>query len=372
MKICILTSVHPVFDVRIFQKQAKTLVKNGYNVTLIAQHNSNESVDGIKIIALPKPRNRFQRTLIDWKLFKLALKQKSDIYHFHDPELLPFGVLLKILTRAKIIYDVHEHYPNAILDRTWIPACLRKIISKLFAFAEKIFVPFLDLVIYTTPLVGARYKKMKVRTERIENYPLLGSSEPYVFSARQKHIIYLGWMSKIRGLYELIEAFALVTKKYPEWKLYLLGAIMPASFAEKIEKLIEKLNIGRHIMIIPWVSFKEKEKYLKQVSIGIVTYLPYANNISCLPNKLFEYMLAGLPVIASNFSLYKEVVEGNNCGICVDPTNQKKMAEAIEYLIAHPNESEKMGENGRRAILEKYNWDNETKKLLGIYKNFKM
>lgn len=367
MKICILTSVHPTFDVRIFQKQAKTLVGSGYDVTLIAQHGSNELVDGIKIIALPKSKNRFQRILIGWKLFKLALKQKSDIYHFHDPELLLLGVLLKVLTRAKIIYDVHEHYPNAILDRTWIPACLRKTTSKLFAFVEKILVPFLDLVIYTTPAVGERYKKMKIKTERIENYPLLGLADLYKSSTRQKHIVYLGLMSRIRGTHELIEAFALVAGKYPGWKLYLVGTIMPASFAEEIEKLIKKLNIGQHIRLVSQVSFEEKEKYSKQASVGIVTYLPYANNISCLPNKLFEYMLAGLPVIASNFPLYREVVEGNKCGITVDPTNPKKIAAAIEYLITYPSEREKMGENGRKAISEKYNWENESKKLLEIY-----
>lgn len=371
MKVCILTSVHQVFDVRIFRKQAKTLAGAGYNVTLIAQHDSNETVDGIKIIALPKPKNRLLRILIDWKLLKLAFKQKSDIYHFHDPELLPFGVLLKILTKAKIIYDVHEHYPNAILDKEWIPKYARKLISKLFDIIEKMLVHFIDVVIYTTPIVGQRYQKIKVKAKRIENYPLLSLSELYKSLTHQKHIIYLGGMSKIRGIYELIKAFKLVIEKCPEWKLYLVGTIMPASFAEEIEKLIEKSNISKHIRLIPWVSFEEKEKYSKQASIGIVAYLPYANNISCLPNKLFEYMLAGIPVVASNFPLYKEIVEGNTCGITIDPTNVQEIAKAIEYLIKHPEKARKMGENGRKAVLEKYNWENEAKKLLKVYENLK-
>lgn len=369
MNVCILTSVHQVFDVRIFQKQAKTLSRAGYNVTLIAQHDYNESINGIKIIALPKAKNRFQRIGIDWKLLQLALKQKADIYHFHDPELLPIGLLLKFLTRAKVIYDIHEHYPNAILDKEWIPKYARRISSKLFNIIEKMLVPLLDVVIYTTPIVGQRYQKMKVKTEQIENYPVLSLSERYKSSIRQKHILYLGGMSKIRGTYELIKVFTRVIKKYPEWKLYLVGTIMPASFDREIEKLIEKSNIRQHIKLIPWVSFEEKEKYSKQASIGVVTYLPYANNISCLPNKLFEYMSAGLPVIASNFPLYKEVVEGSACGITVDPANIKEVAKAIEYLIKRPEKARKMGENGKRAVLEKYNWENESKKLLKIYQN---
>ena len=366
-KICILTSVHPVFDTRIFYKEAKTLAEAGYDVTLIARHDKDETVDGIKIIALPKSKNRIWRILTGWKLLKLALRQKANIYHFHDPELLPLSILLKILTRAKVIYDVHEHYPNAILDKYWIPKFLRKIISKLFAFVEKLLVPFLNFVIYTTPIVGERYKKMKILSERIENYPLIKLSES-IKKNPQKNIIYLGGMTKIRGTCELLKAFAIIIKKYPDWKLYLIGDIKPKTFTDEVNELISRLNINKNIQLVSWVSYEEKDRYSATASIGIVTFLPYANNISCLPNKLFEYMLISLPVVASNFPLYKKVIEESKCGVCIDPTKPIEIAKAIEYLIEHPEEAKKMGENGRRAILEKYNWENESKKLLKIYK----
>jgi len=365
-KVCILTSAHPALDNRIFYKEAVTLAKSGYDVRLIAQHNTNEVVEGVKIIALPKPKNRLERiTKIQWQVFKLALREKTDIYHFHDPELILIALLLKFFTKRKVIYDVHEHYPNAILDKYWIPRFLRKIISKLFTLIEKILVPCLDYVIYTTPIVGERYKKMRVATERIENYPLLSLIS--YNENRQKYIVYLGGMDKIRGILELLEAFNLVIKKHHDWKLYLIGKIEPENFTKELDKLISKLNIKKHIKLIPQIPYKEKEKYSSQASIGIVTYLPFANNISCLPNKMFDYMLVGLPVVASNFLLYKEIIEGNNCGICVDPTNPREIAKAIEYLIEHPEKAKKMGENGRRAVLEKYNWENESKKLLKIY-----
>ena len=97
--------------------------------------------------------------------------------------------------------------------------------------------------------------------------------------------------------------------------------------------------------------------------MGIITYLPYPNNTSCLPNKLFDYMLMGLPVVASDFPLYREVVEPNHCGLTVDPTRPEEIARAMEYLIEHPHEARQMGENGRRAVLEKYNWEKESRKL---------
>lgn len=108
--ICMLSSAHSAFDVRIFYKEAKSLSKAGYEVVIISQHDKEEIVDNIKIITLPMPKNRFHRmTNIVWKLFKLALKEKADVYHFHDPELIPIGILLK-LKRMKIIYDVHGDY----------------------------------------------------------------------------------------------------------------------------------------------------------------------------------------------------------------------------------------------------------------------
>jgi len=367
-KICILTSVHPVFDDRIFHKEANALAGAGYNVRLIAQHEKDDIVNRIKIIALPKPINRLERFFkLDYLTYKKALQQKADIYHFHDPELLPWMVILKKKTKAKIIYDVHEHYPNAILDKYWINKFLRFLISKFFDFIERMLVPMLDFVIYTTPIVGERYKKMKITSQGIENYPIIQLSKNFKKNP-QKRIIYLGGITKIRGIVELIKAFSIILKKHHDWKLYLLGNITPKIFFTEINKLILSLNIKKNVKLINWVPYREKEKYSSMASIGVVTYLPYANHTSCLPNKLFDYMLVGLPVVASNFSLYKEIVEKNNCGICVNPLIPEKIAKTIEYLIEHPNEVKKMGENGRKAVLEKYNWESESKKLLGIYK----
>ena len=136
-KVCILTSVHTPFDTRIFHKQAKSLLKAGYDVTLIAQHDKDEVVDEVKILALSKPRNRLWRMLGTWRIFKLAYRQKADVYHFHDPELLPMGLFLKLLKKGKVIYDVHEDYPKAILTKSWLPSMVRRPVSSVFTFLEK-------------------------------------------------------------------------------------------------------------------------------------------------------------------------------------------------------------------------------------------
>ena len=365
-KVCILTSVHIPFDGRIFHKQAKSLAKAGYDVVLIARHDKAEIVDGVRMVPLPEPKNRLQRmTTLLWRLYRLAVREDADVYHFHDPELMPIGLLLK-LHRKKVIWDVHEHYPNSILDKFWIPQSLRRCVSKAVDLFEHLVVRWYDYVIYTTPFVGARYGKLKVRSSPIENYPMIGLAEGFERDP-QKRIVYLGVMSRIRGLVEVVEAFSTVVRRHPSWELCLLGTCRPASFETQLRTLAQARGIAENVTFIPWVPYDQKENFLAQAAVGVITYLPYANNTSCLPNKLFDYMLVGIPVIASDFPLYRQVVEPHRCGLIVTPDQPEQIAEAMMYLIEHPQEACVMGENGRRAVLETYNWEQESAKLLRIY-----
>ncbi len=304
-------------------------------------------------------------TKVMWRLYRLAVRENADVYHFHDPELMLVGLLLKIRGK-RVIWDVHEHYPNSILDKYYLPKLLRRFVSKSFDLFERAVVRFFDYVIYTTPFVGQRYETMKVRSGRIENYPISELSETFERDPQEK-IIYLGGMSRIRGLVEVVEAFGIIAKKYPRWELCLVGSCRPASLEQELKGLAIRLGIEANVKFVAWVPYQEKERLSSQASMGVVTYLPYANNTSCLPNKLFDYMLVGLPVIASDFPLYREVVEPNRCGLIVDPSKPDQIARAMEYLIEHPQEARQMGEDGRRAVQEKYNWERESRRLLEIY-----
>jgi glycosyltransferase involved in cell wall biosynthesis len=304
-------------------------------------------------------------TRVLWRLYRLAVQENADVYHFHDPELMIPGLLLKRRGK-KVIWDVHEHYPNSILDKYYLAKPLRRFISKSFDLLERVVVRFFDYVIYTTPFVGQRYQTMKVRSGPVENYPIVKLSETFTRDP-QERIIYLGGMSRIRGLAEVVEAFALVAKKHPGWELCLVGLSRPASFEQELRDLAGRLGVAANVKFVAWVPYEEKERLSAQASMGIITYLPYPNNTSCLPNKLFDYMLMGLPVVASNFPLYRDVVETHHCGLTVDPARPQEIARAMAYLIDHPQEARQMGENGRRAVLEKYNWEKESRRLLQIY-----
>ena len=370
-KICILTSVHPVFDTRVFHKEAKTLANAGYDVTLVAQHHKDETINGIKIIALPKPKNRFERFIrLDYLTYKKALNQKADVYHFHDPELLPWIVKLKRKTKAKIIYDIHENIPSQILTKLWIPRILRKPLSKFYQSKEKKILPFIDWIILAEDSYLKIYKNYQ-NISVIKNYPLI-SKESFPNETEYRHktpeLVYVGGVSRERGLFEMLKTIKILKQKFNNIKLKIIGTIDTKTKLQ-MNNIINSYKIKNNIIIYGKIPHPKIFNLLSQSNIGLCILHPTPNYIKSLATKILEYMIAKLPVIASNFPLWEKIVEGNDCGICVDPLKPKKIAEAIEYLIEHPSEAKQMGGNGKKAVLEKYNWENESKKLLEIYKN---
>lgn len=373
-KVCILTTVHPPFDTRIFHKQAKTLVRAGYDVTLIAQHEKDEVVDGVRIVALPKLRNRFVRIFcLTWRAFRLALRQQADIYHFHDPELLPIGVLLKLLTRAKVIYDVHEDVRRQILNKSWLPSWSRRFLVLTYALCEGICLPFIDRIVIAEDSYIKHFRD-RWNVVAIRNYPLLSYfklSRGTNAEGRPENtfeVFYVGGVTRLRGTIQLVEALRILKSDgYQRVRLRLVGPLMPPSLKTELGSLVQRYGLQEEVFIPGPVPHERVSELLAKAHVGIATLHPDPNYVESLPTKLFEYMAAGLPVVASNFPLWREIVEGNNCGLCVDPLDPKAIAEAVEYLLTHPEEAHRMGGNGRRAVEEKYNWEREGERLLKLY-----
>ncbi|MFA5386569.1 MAG: glycosyltransferase family 4 protein [Candidatus Paceibacterota bacterium] len=361
-KICILTSVHSALDIRIFHKEAKTLANADYSVVLIAQHNKEEIISGIKIIPLSRPKNRFCRIFfLTKKVYGLALEQKADIYHFHDPEFLPWAVKLKRKTGAKIIYDVHENVPKQILSKYWIPNILKGFIALLVNVLEKFYARKMDRIIVATENISERFPREK--TEVIRNFPdfsKINNILPIDYNKKLPIVLYQGGIVEIRGIRQIVAAAGTLKEKIELW---LIGSFSPANFRKEI--LTKKTEA--YIKYKGYLPFEKMCRFLKRADIGLVLFLPEPNHIESLPNKIFEYMAAGIPVIASNFPLWKNIIEENKCGICVNPLEPKEIVKAIEYLIKYPEKAKEMGKNGKKAVLEKYNWENESRKLLKNY-----
>jgi len=364
-KVCILTTVHPPFDTRIFHKQAKTLVEAGYDVTLIAQHDRDEVVDGVKIIALPKPKNRLARILgLTWKAFRLALQQKADVYHFHDPELVPVGVALKVLTQARVIYDVHEDYSLQILSKEWLPPSFRPILARIVAGLERVASQVFDGMVAATPAIARRFPAEKTVT--VQNFPLLSEfadKPPVPYMRRPPWVVYVGGLAAIRGVFEMVKAMSYLPA-HLEACLVLAGAFMPP----ELQTQVSALPGWEKVRFLGWQTRPEVIALLNKSRVGLVLFHPEPNHVKAKPNKLFEYMAAGVPVVASDFPLWRQIIEETGGGLVADPLDPQAIAEAIAWLLEHPQEAAAMGERGRRAVPAKYNWNREAEKLLALYR----
>jgi glycosyltransferase involved in cell wall biosynthesis len=362
VKICHLTSVHHRHDVRIFSKELGSLEKAGYEVTVIvADGKGSEKQNGYNILDIGKPKNRIKRIIISTKkVYKKALEVNAEIYHFHDPELLMFGQKLKKRGK-KVIYDVHEDVPRQILRKYWIPKPLRKLISSKVEKYENHLASKMDYIITATPFIRDRFLKVNKNTIDINNFPILETSQnPANWIHKKPEVCYIGSLTKVRGMKEMVNAFASLENV----KLNLAGNYSPEEFRDELTATQGWERVNE----LGFVNRTQAKEIMDRSLVGLVTLHPIINYIDSLPVKMFEYMGAGIPVIASDFPLWKEIVEKNNCGICVDPNDPRKIQEAIMFIINNQDKAKKMGENGFKLVNEKFNWENEKIKLMGLYK----
>jgi glycosyltransferase involved in cell wall biosynthesis len=361
--VCLLTSVHRPFDVRIFHKEAQSLTKAGYLVTIVAPHGENMQRDGVEIKAVPVPRTRPERmSLTLWRVFRSALNTKASTFHFHDPELIPVGMLLKLLGK-RVVYDVHEDVPADILDKSWIPPLLRRPIARAVAWTEALAASRFDAIVAATPAIARSFPKKKTLT--VQNFPQFDvqlGAETTSYRDREPLIVYVGGISELRGAREMIEAMSLLCES-TRARLQLAGSFDPP---ESQQELANQPGWGR-VDFLGWLSPTEVRELLGKSRLGLVVFHAIENHVMSQPNKLFEYMSAGLPVVASDFPLWRSIIQEAGCGILVDPVNPADIAGAIRWLLERPAEAEAMGQRGREAVRRVYNWENEERKLVELY-----
>jgi glycosyltransferase involved in cell wall biosynthesis len=365
-KIAHLTTVHTPFDVRIFHKECKSLSRAGYNVTLIACHGGDEIREGIRIRALPKSRGRLSRMIMGtWAIYRKAIREDAELYHFHDPELLPVGLLLRMRGKL-VVYDVHEYLSADIAAKRYIPRHFRRPLARIVGAIESLSSRFFSGVVMATAIASRTFAIQDCRQVVANNYPILQEFQslvPTVWDRRSIAVGYVGEISKDRCFAELVQAMALLPD-HLQATLKLAGSFSPPQLKEELSAM-EGWDRTRVMGVLDRAGVAS---LLADVRAGLVLLKPTPAYLESAAVKMFEYMAAGIPVIACDFPRYREIVEDAKCGLLVQPDDPVAIAGAIEFILAHPEEAEEMGKQGREAVLSKYNWASEERKLLQLYR----
>lgn len=355
-----MTSVHRHDDVRIYHKEAKALKSAGYDVVILCNDYEGVDSDGIEFIKQEVPKERMKRILFAPKLFyKKAKSIDCDYYHFHDPELL--GVGAKLSKTHKVIYDVHEDVPRQILNKPYLKPATAKLASRFFEKHESRAVKKLYAIVAAVPVIYDRMKQLNSNTIMVCNYPKLEEFPPYnkeINAHKNNSVCYIGGITKIRGIFEMVEAI-----DKTNIKLILAGEFETPQLKHQVESMSGYKNVDYR----GFLGRSEVNGVLSEAAAGLVTLYPLPQYLPSLPVKMFEYMIAKVPVIASNFPYWESIVNDASCGICIDPTKPNEIRDAIKYLVDNPEIAAQMGDNGRKSVIQKYNWDIEKTKLLELY-----
>lgn len=358
-KVVHISTVHHYLDVRIFEKMCKSLSKSGYEVSLLIQHDGDIKTSGVSIIGLPTSKRKMDRiTKVIPSMLKKVLKlERAAILHLHDPELLLFGVFFKLLG-FKVIYDVHEDLPKDILSKDWIPSYLRKMLSFIVKWFEYFITSMFDGVVTVTEPINNRF--MHTNNIMIRNFPKLDVFYEQKLSVRSNYVIYVGDITIIRGAKEMVSALQIDSG---DLRLKLLGRVYP----ESLKKELVEISSNNNVDFLGWVSHSELPDLLSNAICGLVVLHPIPGYMEAYSVKMFEYMASGLPIIASDFPLWREIIENGNCGILVNPLDPLEISKAVKFLIENPGAAREMGKNGRKAAIDNYSWEREEEKLLAFY-----
>lgn len=364
-KICHISSVHFALDTRIFYRMCMSLKKN-YEVDLIAVHDKKEVLNGIQIIPFKRFHNRPIRILFGWFImFFKAIRRNAKIYHIHDPELIPCGLLLKLMGKI-VILDIHENIAEDLFDKPWIKN--QQFIFKIFHFFEKLACKYFYILLAENSY-EKRYRNLAKNWSTVLNYcdlEFFGQIEKRRNPQGKLKLFYIGIVLENRGILQIIETVKKLKNEGYHAEFHCVGELY-SDLNNKIKSLPYLQEIESQLFFHGRMNLEEGYRLSEEMDIGMCIIWPMSNSVESYPTKLFEYMSIGLPIVTSNFNLYKEIVEGNNCGICVGPKDTEEMKKAILSIHTDVKKSELMGKNGKMAAKEKYNWKSEELVLMGVY-----
>ncbi len=363
MKICHITSAHKSDDVRVFHKECVSLAEAGFDTYLVASGDSREE-KGVKVVGVgAPPKKRLERaTKFAKKVVKKALELDAEVYHLHDPELLRFVPKLSKKGK-KVIFDSHENVADSISDKQYLPKYLRSVIKFFYTRFEKNRLKKCTCVISVTPRICEYLQTVSKKVFQVTNYPRL-SPLPEAKNKDKKLFCFAGGVSPQWNHSVVLEALESAGDGDASYRIFGNGS----------DAYVESLKASKGAGFLDFRGKIDHTLVNGELANSVcgMALCSYSNNTGnkrgTLGNtKLFEYMMAGIPVICTDFDLWKEIVEKHRCGICVPPKDPSAVAEAVKYIISNPDRAAEMGRNGYEAAKELYNWSTQEKILTDIY-----
>jgi len=368
-------------DIRV-EKESSSLLRAGYNVILLTPrkkgHPDFEVLDGVYVLRVKWPYRirTFSYPLDILRLFakslSFALKYDVRILHVHDLPYALFVVLLGKLLRRKVVFDMHEHYVGMSE-----PVLRRRRIGRLLIFylrlkemvSCKLATKIITVIEENARRViglGVPTDKVAVVSNTVDTDLLDGLGRELAGGEfRGKFIIsYVGGFSFHRGLDTLLKALPIVVKRNPNVHLLLVGK---GEMEDMLQELAEDLGVRDYVTFTGWVSLDEAMGYVRLSDLGVIPYHSTPHTNCTVPHKIFQYMYFEKPVLVSDVKPLKRIVEETGCGIVFPAGDYVQLAEKILEVIGRRDVLRKMGKNGRKAVVEKYNWKVEGAKLVKLY-----
>lgn len=363
-----LSSAHSLLDNRIVEKECRSLAEAGFQVTCVGLPRGDEPStralpDGLELVELPRPAGRLARAFSGGRrCLAIALARQPDVVHFHDPELVPWMLVLAA-RRRRVVFDVHEDYTTAVERSGWIPGPLKPAVAAAWRLVEAVCRRAFTIVI-----AERYYARRFPDATPVLNYPRTDQFAALLDGVRppppsHPRLLYTGDVTLARGA----GLCARLAAAMPEAEVKLVGRTAPA-LARDLERIAGpagRLTIDGIGAWLPFARIVDAYREPWTAGLAVMPDSPHYRDKEL--TKFFEYMAAGLPVIASDFPVWRELFSSTGAGICVDPSDPEALVAAVRALHAEPDRARAMGDAGRRAVRERFNWEGEARRLVDLY-----
>ena len=361
--------MHPATDKRVHYKEAVSLVRAGHTVTHVCPDPAGDRLlDGVRIVTFSGKRSIAGRLSCLATLYRLAVAQDADVYHCNEVDSWMAGVWLKIRHGKKLVFDSHE-IPSHDFAESRVPRLLQPIVVLCFRLLFRLMLLFTDRLVLAKRSADMDFRHTHVPKTLVQNFADVVEKDDHRQSASNDDtvtLVHLGAINRQRGWPQMLEALARTETR--ALHLEVIGQFGDGSEKDFLAR-VKDLGLEDRGTFTPWIAYDAVPAALARCDIGIILFQPVMFNFThALPHKLFDYMLARLPVIAPGFAVeVAEIIHDSDAGLLVDPTNISQVAAAMDKLATDPMLRQRYGDNGRRAVMETYNWPQEERKLIAMY-----